>query len=246
MHWHINFASALLGNSILCSLPRYTTVIDSSSSLVFLFSCCTCCLFIFVLVFVMFSLIMLKLFWTVILKCLCGTVPITEDRSWRIHDPYLTPKGLDTTRPKMTDFALTVESSHRKSHFPRRYPDTFLFSPGDVNRLSVYLASVKKKKRLSETEKASASDPEWPKGGYVVKFLLILDIRWGQVVFRNKHFPLPLPSSANRYVRLTKWEGIFQGDDRIYSWPVTCNLRIAVLAVTNLSYDCTQPQQFYL
>lgn len=79
----------------------------------------------------------------------------------------------------MTDFALTVESSHRKSHFPRRYPDTFLFSPGDVNRLSVYLASVKKnkKKRLSETEKASASDPEWPKGGYVVKFLLILDIR---------------------------------------------------------------------
>ena len=79
----------------------------------------------------------------------------------------------------MTDFALAVESSHRKSHFPRRYPDTFLFSPGDVNRLSVYLASVKKKKkkRLSETEKASASDPEWPKGGYVVKFLLILDIR---------------------------------------------------------------------
>ena len=145
MHWHINFASALLGNSILCSLPRYTTVIDSSSSLVFSFSCCTCCLFIFVLVFVMFSLIMLKLFWTVILKCLCGTVPITEDRSWRIHDAYLTPKGLDTTRPKMTDFALTVESSHRKSHFPRRYPDTFLFSPGDVNRLSVYLASVKKK-----------------------------------------------------------------------------------------------------
>lgn len=77
----------------------------------------------------------------------------------------------------MTDFALAVESSHRKSHFPRRYPDTFLFSPGDVNSLSVYLASVKKKKRLSETEKASASDPGWPKGGYVVKFLLILDIR---------------------------------------------------------------------
>ena len=219
MHWHINFASALLGNSILCSLPRYTTVIDSSSSLIFSFSCCTCCLFIFVLVFVMFSLIMSKKrFWNF-------------SEPWLMHmwhrpkywGPIVTHTWLaldihgirhDTSQNDQFAWAVVLirESSHRKSHFPRRYPDTFLFSPGDVNRLSVHLASVKKKKkRLSETEKASASDPEWTEGGYVVKFLLILDISGGEVVFRNKHFPLPWPSSPNR---LACAAGVWKGRER--------------------------------
>ena len=193
---------------------------------------------------------LLKLFWTVI------NAYVAPSKYWRPIVTHtwlvLDTQGIRHDTSQNDQFALAVvlirESSHRKTHFPRRYPDTFLFSPGDVNRLSVHLASVKKKKkkRLSETEKASASDPECKEGGYVVKFLLILDIRWGEVAFRNKHFPLPWPSSPNRYARQTKWEGTFQGDDRIYSWPVTCNLRIAVLAVTNLSCDCTQQQQFYL
>ena len=154
MHWHINFASALLGNSILRSLPRYTTVIDSSSSLIFSFSCCTCCLFIFVLVFVMFSLIMSKKrFWNF-------------SEPWLLHmwhrpkywGPIVTHTWLaldiqgirhDTSQNDQFAWAVVLirESSHRKSHFPRRYPDTFLFSPGDVNRLSVHLASVKKTKK---------------------------------------------------------------------------------------------------
>ena len=120
----------------------------------------------------------------------------------------------DTSQNDQFAWAVVLirESSHRKSHFPQRYPDTFLFSPGDVNRLSIHLASVKKKKkRLSETEKASASDPEWTEGGYVVKFLLILDISGGEVVFRNKLFPLPWPSSPNR---LACAAGVWKGREK--------------------------------
>lgn len=148
MHWHINFASALLGNSILCSLPRYTTVIDSSSSLILSFSCCTCCLFIFVLVFVMFSLIMSK------------------KRFWNFSEPWLMHMW---HRPKYwgpivthTWLVLDIQGI-RHGHVPK-WPiciggrfntriepqkvsfSAFLFSPGDVNRLSAHLASVKKKK----------------------------------------------------------------------------------------------------
>ena len=92
---------------------------------------------------------LLKLFWTVINAYVASSKywrPIVT-HTWLVLDT----QGIRHDTSQNDQFALAVvlirESSHRKTHFPRRYPDTFLFSPGVVNRLSVHLASVKKKKK---------------------------------------------------------------------------------------------------
>ena len=167
--------------------------------------------------------------------------------TWLVLDT----QGIRHDTSQNDQFALGVvlirESSHRKSHFPRRYPDTFLLAQAVLTGFPFTLLLSKKNTTVWDWESFSFRS-EWTEGGYVY-------FCWYSILGEER-LSLEINSSPSLgHLHRTdtldrrnekEFSRVMIESDRIYSWPVTCNLRIPVLAVTNLSCDCTQQQQFYL